>query len=286
MKAQNLTISVPAERCDKNCPYCISMITWQPDNDIIRMYENLSAVQRVADRAGVTNVLITSKREPFMNSGETLHFARCFMDYWLEIQTNGLYLSKHVSSDNEAFAIELSRCRVNVIAFSIDQLEDIDNYADVFKTLKKFGIITRVCINLTKKITSKYGFYNITEAVTKHRDERGIPYVRQLLFRDINYPSTASKDSRVVQWIDENVNSAHYTSIVAQAVRAEATGDMRELRKIPHTGVTIYSYKNLSICFSDYCIQEKNRTEDIRSLIFQSDGHLYTSWDDPASILF
>lgn len=282
MKAQNLTISVPASECDKNCPYCISMITWQPPNDIVRMSANLFVVQRVADQAGVTNVLITSKREPFMNIRETLNFAFQFKHHWLEIQTNGIYLNAHTENRSEDIVRDLFARNVNVIAFSIDDLDAIDEYASTFELLKEYGIITRVCINLTRKIMKDHGFYGIMDRITKYKDKQDIPFVRQLLFRNINYPSTASKDLKAVQWIDENVDLADYAMIKEQALRA----NMKERRFIPHTGVIIYSYRKVAICFSDYCIQEKNRTDDIRSLIFHSDGHLYTSWDDPASILF
>ena len=44
--------------------------------------------------------------------------------------------------------------------------------------------------------------------------------------------------------------------------------------------------KTILVTIIDYCIQEYNNTEDIRSLIYHQDGYMYTSWDKPASILF
>jgi hypothetical protein len=60
----------------------------------------------------------------------------------------------------------------------------------------------------------------------------------------------------------------------------------KPLRVLPETGIEVYDIMGMSVCFSDYCIQQENRMEDIRSLIFHQDGHVYTSWDSPASILF
>jgi len=34
MKAQNLIINISADKCDKNCPYCISKINWQTEPDL------------------------------------------------------------------------------------------------------------------------------------------------------------------------------------------------------------------------------------------------------------
>jgi hypothetical protein len=277
MKAQNLTVSVPCDKCDKDCPYCISTITWTPDSNIKLMSANLPKVKRTANQSGVTSVLITSKKEPFMNYGKMLWLCEHFKDYWLEVQTNG----KHLNKFADECARDLYRNGVNVIAFSIDELSDIDKYSKTFTILAKYGIITRICINLTRMITKNYGFYSIMEKIIQYKDGNGIPLIRQVLFRNINYPSTAFEGHKTVKWINDNVSRVDYMTLVDQMKRA----DLKEIRTIPHTGTVIYSYKSVSVCFSDYCIQESNKTEDIRSLIFQGDGHLYTSWDDPASII-
>jgi len=227
----------------------------------------------------IPSVLFTSKKEPFLAIDEMLWLIRRFKDYWIEVQTNGILLNKHA----EEFATKLMKFKVNVVAFSIDRLEDIAKYEDTFATLAKFNVLTRVCFNLTNKITAKHGFYSIMSEVIKRKDKNGLPFIRQVLFRNISYPSTAAKDHPTVKWIDNNVSQADYLSILEQAMRAE----MKTIRTVPYTGTIIYSYRKLSsVCFSDYCLQESNKTEDIRSLIFHSDGHIYTSWDDPTSVLF
>ena len=61
--------------------------------------------------------------------------------------------------------------------------------------------------------------------------------------------------------------------------------DPRVIRKLPY-GATIYDIGGIAVTWFDYCIQDAHGVDDIRSLIFQEDGHLYTAWDSPASILF
>jgi len=279
VKAQNLTISVPGDKCDKNCGYCISTITWQPENDMSLMASNVRKVKEFASKLKVPSVLFTGKKEPFLAMDEMLWLIRRFKDYWVEVQTNGILLNKHP----EEFAMKLMKFKVNVVAFSIDRLEDITKYEDTFATLTKFGIIVRVCFNLTKEITAKHGFYSIMSEVIKRKDKSGVPFIRQVLFRNISYPSTAAKNHPTVKWIDNNVSQVDYLSILDQAMRA----NMKVIRTVSYTGIVIYSYNRLSsVCFSDYCLQETSKTEDIRSLIFHSDGHVYTSWDDPTSVLF
>jgi len=36
----------------------------------------------------------------------------------------------------------------------------------------------------------------------------------------------------------------------------------------------------------DYCVQDDNNGKNRRSLIYQSDGHLYDSWNFKESIIF
>jgi hypothetical protein len=52
------------------------------------------------------------------------------------------------------------------------------------------------------------------------------------------------------------------------------------------TGVKVYDVGGISLAISDYCIQEQDSGSNLRSLVFQEDGHLYTSWGSRASILF
>jgi len=279
MKAQNLTICVPGNKCDKNCEYCISKVTWQPWDDVSLMYANASKVAELASKIGVTNVMFTSKKEPFLMLDQMFWLMQNFNNYWMEVQTNGIFLRKHI---NECVK-ELSRAGMNIVAISIDALEDLEKYEETFIKLAEVGILSRVCFNLTKKITNKYGFYSIMDGATKWRDRTNVSYVRQVLFRNISYPSTAPKDHSVVKWIDDNVSQEHYKTLLEQVQRST----MKKTRIIPYTETEIYSYKKLaSVCFSDYCIQEFNKTDDIRSIIFHSDGHIYTSWDDPTTVLF
>jgi len=56
------------------------------------------------------------------------------------------------------------------------------------------------------------------------------------------------------------------------------------IRELPN--LRIYDYKGLSVSSSDYCMQDESGADDIRSLIFMEDGHLYTNWNSKASILF
>jgi hypothetical protein len=50
-----------------------------------------------------------------------------------------------------------------------------------------------------------------------------------------------------------------------------------KIMRLPY-GATLYMVEGVSCTHFDYCIQDSNNDNDIRSLIFHEDGHLSTSW--------
>ena len=62
-------------------------------------------------------------------------------------------------------------------------------------------------------------------------------------------------------------------------------GQSRKLGETIH-GMSIYDCKGISVLFSDYCIQEQANDNDVRSIVFHEDGHLYTLWNSAASMRF
>ncbi|MBU0958502.1 MAG: 4Fe-4S cluster-binding domain-containing protein [Nanoarchaeota archaeon] len=272
MKANNLTISIPtvSPRCDKNCPYCISEITWKTKPNPALMLSNLKKVKNLIKVSGVSNILITSKGEPFLNKEMLQIIMMEFRDYWLEIQTNGLQLKRNIHD----FVTLLSAGQVNIVAFSVDQPWDVVDLSFVFKRLEDFGIISRVCLNITDRFKDYF-----CNGLMENAKVNG---VKQLLFRNINYPSNADKENKAVKWIDKNVDKMIYIRLHKEMMEM----NLPIIREIKETETKTFDYNGISVCFSDYCIQEKNEVSDIRSLIFHEDGHVYTSWNTPASILF
>jgi len=283
MKAQNLTISVPDKGCDKNCPYCISKITWSPKVDENTMGRNAEKVYKLAQTANVTSVLITGKAEPMLNSDAVMKWCKIFREWPLEIQTNGKKLMRmyRETQSPEPF-LHMRNWGINVFAFSVDGLEQLEEYSPMFAAIADHGMIVRVCINLTSMIG--YDFHAIIEAVMKAGN------VRQVLFRNITYPRMGQWLSKAeppeIRWIKSMTKPAAYWEMAHNFGQMMEKTPRLPFRILPETGVKVYDFMGTSVCFSDYCIQQENRMEDIRSLIFHQDGHVYTSWDSPASLLF
>jgi len=270
MKSWNLTIAIPGETCDKGCPYCISQITGMVITNQGLIDNNVKFVKNFARCAGAAVCTLTGKREPFLNYGAIIKMAKAFWPMLIEIQTNGIWLNK-----NQDRIPQLFTSGVRVVAFSVDTLETIDEYKELFIALDKKGIVVRVCINLTDMIVGD--FVTIFEMVKESP-------VRQFLIRNVTFPGNARKCSQVT-WIKAHVDSERYREMAYKFEENQV-----RLGKKPHTvlpyGMKIWEKDGISIAFSDYCIQEENNTSDVRSLVWLPDGHLYTGWGNRATIIF
>lgn len=272
LKSENLTISVPNMGCNKNCPYCISKMTGFIESDGSLFYKNINKALTVSKQAEITSVLITGKGEPTMDLG-LLYTIIEFIDkkYYLpiELQTNGILLK-----NNKHIVPTLKDCGLDVIAISIDNKFQLDRYGDLFDYIKQLNLVLRVTVNITNMLD--LSFDQLLEyCILKNID--------QLTIRRI-VPPEDPKASQVVNWIKENAPVTLYDDMVKEA-KEVINKNGKLIRQLSH-GANIYDLSGVAFTHSDYCIQEFNMGSNIRSLIYQENGHLYTSWNSKASILF
>ena len=269
MKANNLAISIPSEGCNKNCPYCISKMTESVENDFDKMMRNTEKVEKLADKADVTNVLLTGKTEPLMDFNKVEYFLNAFSDFPIELQTNGIALLEYPIIMERLFLDNL-----NVAAFSIDKIEDFERFKNVFIRLKGLKILIRVTVNVSSmlNIDNTPIFETLIQKCKEHK-------IDQLTLRKLSIPLDP-KDDSAAKWIQDHYCEELYTQLYEDAMHA-----IRKSKHIRSTnyGTHIYDIGGIAFSYSDYCIQERSGDDDIRSLIFMNDGHVYTSWDSTAS---
>lgn len=283
MKAWGMTVSIPVDRCDKNCPYCISEMTGFVKSNPELVERNTEKAYTWAKNAQIDTFMITSKREPILSINSVCQMADRFREFTVEVQTNGIRLNKRPD-----YVEMLYESGVNNIAFSIDHLSQLKRYKALFKAITDRGMIVRICINVTDMIPIKMGFVDIFEAIEKaaaKKQSQKTGNIRQLLFRNISMPSSIKKGKQY-KWIKEHASKDRYIGLCQKFDRLVMEDGRKPIRILPFDGSKVWSHKGISVVFSDYCIQETNKTDDTRSLIFLEDGHLYTSWSDPASIIF
>ena len=271
MRAANLTISIPYKGCDKNCPYCVSQMTGITKTNTPLMMRNINKVKTLARAAQVTNVLFTGKGEPCLNWERLLDYINEFRNFPCELQTNGIILNNDHNKVDILFLAGL-----DVVALSIDKLDQFPKYSMLFDRIQDVGMTSRVTLNVTNMIPETTTFQDIVSQCL-------IFGIDQLLLRNIVIPNNVP-ESKYTKWIQDNTNPAQYDTMVEQ-MKSELLFRGKFLRSTEF-GMLIYDYKGISVTTSDYCIQDNNKNVDIRSLIYLDDGHLYTSWNSKASRLF
>lgn len=286
MKAQNLAVCVPNEGCNKNCPYCVSRMTGSVKTDWPRMMSNYHKVVDIAERAGISSVLFTGKGEPFYPStyGKLLELIRTFDRFPCEVQTNGFTLSGWANKCEEDEFLRMSRAGLDIIAFSIDKLEHFTHLKQTFRMVNNYGMLVRVTLNVTDMLPSDLRWTHLVDLCKEHG-------VRQISLRNITIPTGVDHDSKEAIWIRKHGAAHLFNDLIRRVTsyprweKSEACEMPRRIRHLPY-GAAVYDCEGIAIAAFDYCVQDEHGDDDMRSLIFQEDGHLYTAWNSPASVLF
>lgn len=267
MKANSLSISIPSEAtCKKSCPYCISKMTGKSNVDYVNFFRNLKKARKIADNADISCVIITGKTEPLQpeNLEMFLEICKMFQDYPIEVQTNGTTLNQG------AVLRTLNEAKVNTIAVSIDNWNQLREQVEILKRFSNLGFNTRVTINLTENILS-HSFWDYIRICSYSG-------INQISFRRLTIPNNfaeTEESQKAVEYI-QSVNKESSKSFIDEFnsfVLKEGTF----VRKLSF-GASIYMLDDISVTIFENCIQENSNEDDIRSLIYFEDGHMSTSW--------
>ncbi|MDD3625816.1 MAG: hypothetical protein PHV06_00715, partial [bacterium] len=254
----------------------VSRMTGYMESNLPLMKKNLKKVKHTAEIADVPSVLITGKGEPLLGYDDLLWIISEFREFYCELQTNGIYLN-----NNPELVKELADTGLNVVAISLDLLNDFENYKNLFAAIRKNGMLNRITLNITNKIPFDISFEILIKLCREH-------FIDQFSLRNIVIPNNIDlvkpEVKKTADWIKSNVNPLLYERLVSDLkTYVKKAGFL--IRELPY-GAKLYDYEGISVTFFDYCVQDSHNEDDIRSLIFQEDGHLYTTWNSLASRLF
>jgi len=276
MRANNLSVSIPYKGCDKSCPYCVSKMTGYMESDEGLFFGKMDKVLHMAEMSQVSSVSITGKGEPMLNLEAVKEVIRKFKNFPVELQTNGILLKK-----NPNLIGILASEGLDVVALSFDRIEDFETYSEVINLIDSVGMTSRVTLNVTDNLPSfdEFGFMDyINYSCKKHN-------VHQFSIRNIVAPNH-TEWTKYHQWIEDNTKEGLYQALIDDFENEKNNGEsIHFLRQLPYGG-KLYDVEGISYTSFDYCIQDENNGDDIRSLIYQEDGHLYTSWNSLASRIF
>lgn len=275
MKANNIAISIPNKGCDKHCPYCISLMTGSTETNSDLFISNIRKARYMAMTSGVSSVSITGKGEPLLNKKMVLHVARQFYEFPIELQTNGILLRKEVKKENFGFIEELCG-EIDIFAISCDTLEEVFKSKKLIETIHKNHKKVRITFNVTDEVMNN-SFDFFLEIMKRGK-------VDQFSFRRIT-KANYTEETDVHKWIDEHGGHDVYERLINEGKKYIQENNCQKIRNLSY-GAVLYDIDGISYTYFDYCIQDTSDEGDVRSLIYQEDGHLYTTWNSPASIVF
>ena len=277
MRAQNLAVCVPNKGCNKNCPYCVSKMTGYIDSNYGLMKRNIRKVITIAKQANVTSVLFTGKGEPLINKEELYSLIWDFREFPCELQTNGMVFYK----ENDVLS-ELRIRGLDVLALSLDSLSQFQIMREVTRQANELGLIVRVTLNITNTIRNDITWKDLIEQCKAGN-------IRQLSLRRITIPTGTNPENVCAKWIEEHNGDELYDrlndELYGKSLTFARKGIGRPIRNLPY-GAVVYDVDGIAVTSFNYCVQDSHKDDGIRSLIFQEDGHLYTTWNSPASMLF
>lgn len=289
MKAQSVSIVVPAKKCVNNCPFCVSKMhceqytNFMDPNDPffdLRLKDYLKRLEFCRDN-GVNNAMLTGNCEPQQN--------RTFLTFFgmfnqmlrspfenIEMQTTGTlldrnylrFLRNHVGVTTISLSVSSFFSAVNNDI--IKPPKDID-LIELTKQIKEYGFTLRLSLNLSKKL--------LGDDVTA---ESIFSMAKDFLADQVTVRVLYSSMFNTVQdkWINQN-------KVDDDLIRN--INDFVQICGIPirvlEYGQTLYDLNGMSVVIDDDCMNTELK-EDMKYMILREDCKLYSKWDSKASLIF
>jgi len=292
MKIQTFSVVVGGSACNAQCPYCVSKLTGckrglienQKAMDINKRNFNIAC--NFAKQSGVTTVLFTGKGEPMLFHHHISRYIE-MLEKWnfpfIELQTNGILLpdtSEYLLRD--WYDGGLTTVCLSCASYSEKENKEIFgqkvNLQENVERLHRLGFSVRIsCVGVAGMIDS----VDTVKEFIAWCKEHG---VEQFTWR----PATNISESeiggdpvkrKVFEWI--KLNGVDFES--NKAIQDYFEYNHSTLLELAH-GAKVYDVdgQNLSI---NTCLTSSPNPDDIRQLIFSSDGHLRYDWVKEGAII-
>lgn len=302
MSIQSLSVVVPGKNCINNCAFCVSRM----HKDIV--YEDrlpshieppyigekytpaenkyMKAI-RYAKDLGCSTLMLTGECEPQQNMNFLYHFLDRYLPEGLfnniEIQTTGRMMT-------EEDVDTLAELGINTFSISVSSFTDLINNSIITNNpfldsqnhptnlkklcswIKNAGCLLRLSLNMSDAFYG-YDCYPPEVIFKKCKEEFG---ANQVTIRQLY---TSDKECPQNDWIRDNCDHKKEEEYF-NYIKVNGT----PLERLPYGNVK-YSVDGVGTVADDDCMSKKN-LDEIRYLILRPDCHLYTRWDDPASIIF
>lgn len=302
MNIQSLSIVVPTNNCCVNkCKGCVSRTHTNPYSDNIskclrfKSWENLGEMEQMENSIeykdyfnrlqfardnGCNVVILTGTGEAPQNFRFLEFFSKTNSKLqtpfkWIEIQTTGVLLNKEKLE-------KLRLLGITTISLSIWNIFDNDknleliqcndklrfSFEEIAKLSKELGFNLRISLNLVNDFDN----HSVQDVLDRCK-ELG---ANQITFRKL-YKSESDTD--IDEWIDKNKSKTFIDEIEKYVPE-----NGKYLGKLPF-GALVYSIDKMSVVVDSDCMNEEIK-DTYKFLILREDCHLYSKWEDEASLIF
>ena len=289
MKAQSLSVVVPNPHCINQCSFCVSGMHESPYKNLLEagspdfnlcMQEYLRRLN-FAQQNGCNTVMLTGSSEPQQNKQFLTYFGMFLrmMEIpfsWVEMQTTGVLLNK------DYLRFLRSHVNVSLISLSISALNDEKNQAiihspmrvclwDLAHDIKAEGFSLRLSLNLSEEFEQ----FTPEQLFTACKEMGADQMTLRMLYSDgANTPQA--------KWVNEHKLVDVHTAELYRYIRTYG----KPIGRLPY-GAVKYSVMGMSVVLDEDCMgKEEQEADTYKYLILQPNAKLYSSWDDPASLIF
>lgn len=294
MKIQTFSVVVGGPACNAKCPYCVSRLTGctngidvgQKAMDIKKRNFNIAC--NFAKMSGVSTVLLTGKGEPTLYPDHITRYLEQ-LEKWqfpfIELQTNGIVLNELQDELKEWYDAGLTTVSLSCASKYEDNNEKIFG-KDIrleknIELLHRIGFSVRISCVMTDAYVS--GISDIVTFVDwcKYNGVEQFT-VRPATNISLNEINGDDIKTGVHQWIEENTQKV-WTNMQDICWWFDDSKNATTLLTLAH-GAKVYDCNGQNISLNS-CLTRSDNPDDIRQLIFSSDGHLRFDWVKEGAII-
>jgi len=317
MRIQTFSAVIGTKACDADCPFCVSHITGfdNLDNTPAINFRNFEKAVSLARSGGCTTMLFTGKGEPTLYPmGMGFQVGPIPVDtasvLFVELQTNALqigYLAREgrlrhherktlpkYQRISEMDLVEWWRLGLNTICISVTSLKADENattyradYPDLGTTvdyLHELGFSIRLCVMMENgKVDTPEKVFEVAAWCKEHdiaqctvrpiRRSKPKPVVSE--GGKLTVIPEAPATDPFSAYVDEHGLSDEQECNIRSAVDARAELIMTLMHG--DNQAKVYDVDGQNMCVSD-CLTYEPKTDDIRTLIFYSNGKIMHDW--------
>lgn len=273
MKTSTFSVVVGDDKCNANCPFCVSKMTGNA-SEIGFNRGRLAKACKIAKSAadGLLTTMLTGKGEPMLYPGQIGEILKVLDQQAMplvELQTNGTLIDhwRYVMDNWKGVGLDLVCISIASpypdISNEVMGIKGDYNYWDAVKILQEIGFSVRLNCTMTKQ-----GLHTVKEfqdLMTKCWHAK----VDQVTLREVDRPACCGPQAT---WVDEN-KPVGFAKKLSHCI--EMRGGTR-LLELTHGGV-VYDLNGQNVCVSN-CLTGSTNPDDTRQIIFFPDGRIAYDW--------